>query len=396
MFRALDSPNYRLIWAGSLLSNIGFWMQKVAQSWLVLELSDSAFLLGLDAFAADAPLLAFALLGGILADRLDRRLLLMWTQVASVGTALILAALTFAGVVEVWHVIALSFLTGCIQAISVPTYLSFVPSLVPRQQLSSAIALNSIQFNISRMIGPALAGALLAGPGAAGCFLANACSYLAVVVGLKRMKKTEVPADTRVPVGRSFRQGAAFVMRRRIIFKLLVVVFSLSFLAAPVVTFLPLFARDVLGSGPRGYSLLLALFGVGAVAGALSVATVPDVRGKVGRVLAAAAGLALTILAFAWSRSLLLSSAMALLGGAAVIACNAQLNTMVQSESPRRLRGRIMSMYGLAFRGGMPLGNLLAGALAQSYGGPIALTVNGIGILLFVGCVYLSGMFREK
>ncbi|HEV8130202.1 MAG TPA: MFS transporter [Acidobacteriota bacterium] len=394
IFSALTSFNYRLIFFGSLLSNIGTWIQRVAQSWLVLSLSNSAFYLGLDAFANDFPLLLFSLLGGVAADRMDRKRLLAWAQAAQLVLAGVLGIVTYAGSVRVWHIITISFLFGCVQAISVPTYLSFMPTLVQRQELPSALALNSMQFNVSRIVGPAIAGVLLLHGGAASCFLLNSISFLAVIISLTWMRHVQTRLHTHASVGRSLLQGAEYVRRHRILLYYLLSVFIFSFGASPLVTLLPLFARDILHAGAPGFSQLLSLFGTGAVIGALCVAGAADLRRKVDRVLVTISIFGLCTFAFALSRSLAMSSAIAFIAGASIIASNVMLNTMVQNESPGPLRGRIMSMYGLAFRGGMPLGNLMSGSIAQRWGGPSAVIVQGMILISYTGIFAL--FFRRR
>ncbi|MBI3941352.1 MAG: MFS transporter [Acidobacteria bacterium] len=398
MFSALFSPDYRLIFFGSLLSNIGTWVQRVALSWLLFSMSNSAFYLGLDAFASDFPLLLFSLLGGVAADRLNRKKLLAWTQALQLGLAAVLAALTYSGQLQVWHIITISFLFGCVQAVNVPTYLSFLPTLVPRQELPSAVALNSFQFNISRVVGPAIAGILLLRTGPAFCFLINSISFLAVIVSLFWMRGVVSPPRSQASVGRSLAQGAEYVRRHDILRYYLMTVFVFSFCASPLITLFPLFARDRLHSGATGFSQMLSMYGLGAVAGALWVASAGNLRRKVDRVLATASIFAACAFAFALSRSLTLSSGIALMAGASIVASSVTLNAMVQNESPTRLRGRIMSMYGLTFRGGMPLGNLMTGAVAQRWGGPISVAAQGmiLSVYLCIFVLFLRPRFRSK
>lgn len=394
VFRALGSGDFRLIFIGSLLSNTGTWLQRVAQSWLLFNLSNSAFYLGLDAFASDLPLLLLSLFGGVAADRFNRKKLLAWTQAAQMVLAGLLAALAYAGTVRIWHIILISLLFGCVQAVSVPTYLSLMPGLVGREELSSALALNSIQFNLSRVIGPALAGYFLSHQGAAFCFLLNSVSFLAVIASLAWMKGAAGFARPTESVTESLQQGARYVQQHRVLQYLLVSVFIISFSASPLVTLLPLFARDILKTGARGFSQLLSFFGMGAIVGALFVAGSVNLRRKMDRVIIAIVAFTVCAFAFAWSRSLILSSVIAAVAGATIIASNIMLNTMVQTESPENLRGRIMSMYGLAFRGGMPLGNLMCGAIAQRFNGPLAVSVQG-GIMALYSAVFAL-FFRRQ
>jgi predicted MFS family arabinose efflux permease len=394
VFRALGSADFRLIFFGSFLSNVGTWLQRVAQSWLIFEMSNSAFLLGLDAFASDIPLLLFSLFGGVAADRFNRRKLLAWTQALQLLLAAILALLAFSQTIRVWHIISISFLFGCVQAVSVPTYMSFMPGLVKGEDLSSALALNSIQFNLSRIIGPAIAGYFLIRQGAGFCFLLNSLSFLAVIASLFWMKKASPSQRREISLKESMMQGAHFVRHHKLLQYYLISVFAFSFCASPLVTLLPLFARDILQSGATGFSQLLSFFGIGAIVGAFWVAGAENLKRKIDLVIATVSLFVVCAFAFGLSRGLLVSSMIALVAGGAIIAANVMLNTMVQHESPEALRGRIMSMYGLAFRGGMPLGNLLAGAIAQRYGGPAAVHVQGILMLLYT--VFLVTFFRPK
>ena len=384
MFAALSSSNYRLIFSGSLLSNIGTWMQRMAQSWLLFSITGSAFYLGLDAFASDFPVLLFSLLGGVVADRMNRKRLLLWTQAVQLLLAAALAGLTYSGRVQPWHIITTSLLFGCVQAFNVPAYLSLLPTLVPRQELSSAIALNSFQFNVSRVVGPALAGIFLLKRGAAFCFFLNSVSFLAVIVSLAWMRGVAGPPPSRTSASQSLAQGAEYVRRHPVIQVLLLTIFVFSFCAAPLLTLLPLFAKDVLRSGPTAFSQLLSLFGLGAVLGTLWVAGAATLKRRIDLAISTIALFVGCAFTFAASRSLALSSVIALVAGASIIGSNVILNAMVQNEAPNPLRGRIMSMYGLAFRGGMPLGNLLTGMVAQKWGGPVAIIVQGVLISVYI------------
>jgi MFS family permease len=388
VFRALYNPNYRAFWIGSLLSNIGTWMQTVAQGWLVLQLTNSAFLLGVVGFTGMVPVLVFSLVGGVYADRFDRRHLLVATQTALMLLAFILGLLVSTGVVTVGHVLALSLLSGIASALSMPAYQAMVQDLVGRDDLMNAIALNSVQFNLSRVIGPAAAGVALGKIGVAGCFYVNAISFLAVILALLRI---EFPHQGQAPpaagsVWESVIEGMQYVWANRVILHLLSVVAAMSLWGLPYVTLLPIFARDILHRGATELGYLMSSSGVGAVMGALLLARLGDFSFKGRMVLAGGMMFALSVFAFALSKNYHLSLMFLLLAGWSLVSCVAVINTLIQKLVPSHVRGRVMSMYALAFLGLMPIGNLIAGTLAHFVGAPAALAVGG----LLIGCVVFS------
>lgn len=374
---ALQSRDFRLVWGGAFLSTVGTWMQKVAQNWLVLSLTGSAWYLGLDSFLGELPLLLFTLIGGVVADRYDRRGLLIGSQVLQMASAAALAVLVVTGVVHVWHVLLLSFVTGCAQAFGGPANQSLLPSLVPKRDLPNAIALNSIQFNLSRLIGPVLAGVVLAAFGTAVCFGINALSYLAVVAALLAISVRHVrPAATHSLV-HELRGGLSHVRGDRTLVSLILVAFLSTFLGLPMQTFLPVVAQQVFGQGVGLYSTMMAWSGGGAVIGALIVAWMGRYPGMGRMVLILQAVFALLIISVAWSRSLPLTYALLVLAGVAGIMTTSLLTSLVQLVAPDALRGRVMSIYMMAFRGGMPLGSLVSGALISTLGITTVLTING-------------------
>lgn len=374
---ALQSRDFRLLWGGAFLSTVGTWMQKVAQNWLVLSLTGSAWYLGLDSFLGELPLLLFTLIGGVVADRYDRRRLLIGSQVLQMASAATLAVLVVTGVVHVWHVLLLSFVTGCAQAFGGPANQSLLPSLVPKRDLPNAIALNSIQFNLSRLIGPVLAGIILAAFGTAVCFGINALSYLAVVAALLAISVRHVrPAATHSLV-HELRGGLSHVRGDRTLMSLIVVAFLSTFLGLPMQTFLPVVAQQIFGQGVGLYSTMMAWSGGGAVIGALIVAWMGRYPGMGRMVLILQAVFALLIVSVAWSRSLPLTYLLLVLAGVAGIMTTSLLTSLVQLVAPDALRGRVMSIYMMAFRGGMPLGSLVSGALISTLGITTVLTING-------------------
>jgi MFS family permease len=344
---ALGYRDFRVLWLGACTSSIGTWMQKVAQSWLVLEITDSASYLALDAFLGELP-------GGVVADRRDRRRLLLASQVVQMISAFALAILVVGGWVHIWHVLALSFLSGCAQAFGGPAYQSLVPSLVHKDHLPNAVALNSIQFNIARVIGPLLAGVTLHTLGSASCFTVNGLSFLVVIAALLSLRTPQVaPAGQRRMMD-ELRTGLVYVRDQAAVRRLTLLALASTFLGVPLLTFLPVFARNVFHEGVGQYSQMMAWSGIGAVAGALVVAWLGRFA-HMGRT-------ALTV---------------QVLFGALTVAF-ALLTSLVQLIAPNEMRGRVMSIYMVAFRGGMPLGSLVTGLAIDRVGAPAAIAVNGL------------------
>jgi predicted MFS family arabinose efflux permease len=390
-FHAFTYRDYRLLWAGAFTSSVGTWMQEVAQNWLILTMTGSAFLLGLDAFLGDAPFLAFSLFGGVLADRVDRRRILLGSQLVQLTSAFLLAGLIWGHAVQVWIILTLSFVVGFAQSFGGPAYQALIPTLVDKKDIGNAITLNSIQFNLARVIGPVLAGIAFYKLGAAACFGLNGLSFLAVIVALLALKRgaLDLPPGKPEPFRESLKAGLRAVRDAKPLRGLIALSFVGSFCAMPLVTFLPVFAREIFHRDAKGYSVLLAAFGIGAVAGAIGIAGfVQRVRRK--GILAVAMQMtfgALTV-GFALSRLPALSYALLLLAGAALMIVFAMFMTLVQSNVEDRLRGRVVSVYSLAFRGAMPLGNLAAGVLASFLGAPHVLILDGT-VLIAVGSFVL-------
>jgi len=377
-FRALRHRDFRVLWIGLLVSLTGRWMQSVAQGWLVLRLSDSAFQLGLVGFCQFLPVLLLALPAGVAADRLPRRVTLLWTQAAAMVFALVLAALTWLDVIRVWHVALLAFATGAAGALDIPVRQSLLQDLVGREDLPNAIALNSLAFNSSRMIGPAIGGALLALTGEAAVFFVNALSYLAVLAAIRGMRHRPpvVPAERVSWVG-EIRAGLAYAAREPRMRTVLGLVFITSVFGAPYTILLPVFARDVHGVDSSGLGWMMGAAGLGAVIGALLIAGGGG-RLRAGRTVAAAMlVLGLALVGFAATPNLAAALALLVVIGGAMIVQMATSNTMLQLLSPPELRGRIISLYMLAFLGSAPLGSLLAGTLASALDTPRAVMIGG-------------------
>jgi predicted MFS family arabinose efflux permease len=370
------------MWAGACTSSIGTWMQKLAQSWLVLQISGSAFLLGVDAFLGEIPIFLFSLVGGVVADRYDRRRLLIGSQVVQMSCAFLLTVLIAPGAVRVWHILALSFVVGFAQAFGGPAYQALLPTLVEPRHLSNAIALNSIQYNLARIIGPVIGGLTLANLGAAWCFGLNGASFLAVIASLLFVKTRFVPATSGESIMAGLRQGLGYIHQRPALRPLIALAFAMTVLAMPLVTFLPVFARDVFHQGAGAFTVLLATSGAGSVAGAVAVAALGHTPRQGRLALVSLSSFGALMAAFAVSRWLPVSCVALFFAGAAMMAVFALLTSLVQSLVTDELRGRVMRVYNVAFRGGMPIGNLIAGGLIPVLSAPSVLAANGAAILL--------------
>jgi MFS family permease len=395
-FRAFTYRDYRLLWSGAFTSSVGTWMQEVAQNWLILTMTGSAFFLGLDAFLGDAPFLAFSLFGGVLADRVDRRRILLSSQIVQLSSAFLLAGLILGNAVHVWIILTLSFVVGLAQSFGGPAYQALVPTLVDRKDLANAVALNSIQFNLARVVGPVLAGIAFYKLGAAACFALNGLSFVAVIAALASLERGALDAGMQKPEPfiESLKAGLRSVREARALRGLIGLAFVGSFCAMPLVTFLPVFARTVFHRDAKGYSVLLAAFGIGAVAGAIGIAWFGHVRRKGVVAVATQALFGALMVGFAVSRSAWVSYAILFAAGAALMIVFAMFMTLVQSSVEDRLRGRVVSIYTLAFRGAMPLGNLVAGALASFLTAPRVLVLDG-AILVLVGSTVLLSRSRS-
>ena len=398
MFRALSHRNFRLFWTGAFLSNTGTWMQAVAQGLLVYHLTNSPFWLGVDGFMATAPGLLLTLLAGVFADLVDRRRLLLYTQIGAGLSSLTLAVLVITGVVHVWMILVLSFITGCCFAIAGPSYQAITIDLVEREDLANAIALNSTQFQFSRVVGPTLAGVALKVFGIAGCFFANALSFVAVIVSLNMVRfdeKTTTPAPAhsvkdRRAVWQDLMEGLRYVRQRPRVFMLLMISGMTSLFGAPYLSMIPVYAKDVFHMDESGNSLLMGVSGAGAFVGALILAYLGNFKYKGWSVLSGAFGFALCLIGFAFSTQLIVSLAFIFGMGFAIVSCVAVVNTLLQQLVTDEMRGRVMSMFILSFIGTMPIGNLIAGAAAERFGAPRTLAAGGLFIALFVAIVTLK------
>ena len=399
MFRALRHRNFLLFWTGAFLSNTGTWMQAVAQGWLVLQLSNSPFWLGVDGFMATAPGLVLTLVGGVFADLIDRRKLLIYTQVVAGLAALTLGVLVVTHVVEVWMILSLSFVTGCCMSIAGPSYLALAFDLVGREDLANAIALNSTQFQLARALGPVFAGIGFKLFGVAGCFFANGISFAAVVIGLSMVRydterRSNVAPDRSLKDRRAFMhdlvEGFRYVASRPRVSMLLLISAVTSLFGAPYISMTPVFARDIFHLGETGLALIMGMAGAGALFGALFLAYLGDFRRKGWSVLGGALGFAICLIVFSLSRNLTVSLIFLFALGFAIVSSTAVTNTLLQKLVTDEMRGRVMSMFMLSFIGAMPIGNLIAGVASHRFGVQYTLAGGGVIIAIFALMVTLS------
>lgn len=384
---AFSHRDFRVLWFGAFTSTVGTWMQKVAQSWLILDLSKSSFFLGLDDFLGQLPILLFTLVGGVIADRHDRRRLLLASQYVQMTTAFVLAALVFFGSVRIWHILALSCVTGLAQAFGGPAYQSLIPSLVNKKELPNAIALNSIQFNLARVFGPLLAGAAMA-IGTAACFGLNGLSFLVVIVALRSLRIKHIKTVDRKPMLQEMKGGIAYARSQPSIVALTVLAFLTTFLGLPLLTFLPVVVREIFHGEVTQYTHMMAFSGAGAVVGALVVAWLGRFTHMGRTLLVVQAIFGALIATFAMSRVWWWSCLLLFFAGAALIVVFSMTASLVQLIVPDHLRGRVVSIYMVAFRGGMPLGSLAAGYAASLTSAPHVLAVNGT-LVSFVALYFL-------
>jgi predicted MFS family arabinose efflux permease len=418
MFRSLGNRNFRLFWIGALLSNVGTWMQAAAQGWLVQQLTNSPFWLGVDNFMALAPGLFLTLLGGVFADLVDRKRMLIFTQIGAGLSALTLGTLVALNIVRdashIWIVLMLSFATGCCMALAGPSFQSFLYDLVGREDLSNAIALNSAQFQLSRVVGPAIAGVVLAAFGMAICFFGNAASYIAIVIALSMVRfkpkgnannisnaaTRQTPPAAQIGrerpnargIWRDLLDGFRYVKGRPRVLVLLSISAVISFCGAPYTAFVPYFAQNVFHLGEKGFATMMSVLGGGAFIGALTLTILGDFRRKGWSVLGGAMLFSLCLIGFSMTVRIELALAFIFGMGFSVVSCVAVTNMLLQQLVTDEMRGRVMSMFILTFVGAMPIGSLLMGFVAQHIGAPRTLTAGGAIIFVFI----LSIILRDK
>ncbi|MBD2385587.1 MFS transporter [Cylindrospermum sp. FACHB-282] len=389
---AFRSRNYRLFFAGQGISLIGTWMTQLATIWLVYHLTKSPLMLGIVGFTSQIPSFFLAPFGGVFVDRFSRYRTLIATQILAMIQSLLLAGLALTGVIQVWHIIVLSLLQGFINALDAPARQAFVPELIERRDdLANAIAINSTMFNGARLIGPAIGGLLIAGIGVGYCFLIDGLSYIAVIASLLAMKiqESQIPV-TSGNVWQKIKEGFVYSFKSPPIRSILLLSALVSFMGMQYMIFIPIFADKVLNSGPEAQGYLMAASGVGALAGSIYLATRQTVVG-LGKVLAfAPATLGIGLIGFSLSRFLPLSLGTMLVVGLGTILQFASGNTILQTIIEDDKRGRVMSLYGMAFLGMIPLGNLWGGVLANYIGTTNTLIIDGIA------CILGSIMFHKQ
>jgi MFS family permease len=395
---AFTYRDFRVQWLGACTSSIGTWMQIVAQNWLVVSMTKSPFYLGLDAFLQQLPIILFSLIGGVFADRYDRRRTLIASQFLQMATSATLAGLMFFHVVQIWHILALSFTTGIAQSFGGPAYQSLIPSLVDKKDLPNAVALNSIQFNVARVIGPLLFGLTLVvfqkygydEPQAMNaCFLLNSLSFVVVINTLMMLRVKHIPPANSKGVGDELKGGLSYVRHHDSLVALIILASLTTFLGFALLTFLPIFAQKVFFKGADTYSHLMAFSGAGSIVGALVVAWLGKFKKMGLTALLVQAVYGVLIIAFAVSRVLWLSDVLLFMTGAALMVVFSTVTSLVQLIAPNEMRGRVMSIYMLAFRGGMPLGSLASGYVATFIGAPMTIGING-ALLVLVALYFLS------
>jgi len=378
---ALTHRNFRLLWLGALTSSIGTWMQKIAQAWLIVTMtgSASAFYVGLDSFVGELPILLFTLIGGVVADRRDRRHMMLTSQVTQMVIAFILAALVYTETIQIWMILSLSFVSGCAQAFGGPAYQSLIPTLVGKDHLPNAVALNSIQFNLARVIGPIVAGTALAAFGMVACFGLNGISFLFVIAAILALRNVHVPPTATTNMLEQMKDGLRYVRDSRNLKIVTALGFTGAFLGLPLLTFLPVITKDVFHQDVGFYSRLMTFSGAGAVTGALIVAWIGKHR-HIGRMLLVFLGtFGFAMAAFSLSRTPMLSAVILFIAGALLVMSFSLTTSLAQLLAPAELRGRVVSIYMLAFRGGSPLGGLAAGWLVTQVGSaPLVIMVNGL------------------
>jgi len=399
MLAAFTYRDFRVQWIGACTSSIGTWMQIVAQNWLIVRLTNSSPLfLGLDAFLQQLPIILFSLIGGVFADRYDRRRTLLVSQVVQMSTSGTLALLMYLDVVEIWHVLALSFITGCAQSFGGPAYQSLIPSLVDKKDLPNAVALNSIQFNVARVLGPLAFGATLwvfnqwgySEPQAMNaCFLLNSLSFLVVINTLMMLRVKHIPPATSGRMQEELKSGLNYVRHHGSLAALIVLAAATTFLGFALLTFLPIFAKQIFHQGADTFAHLMAFSGAGSIVGALIVAWLGKFPKMGWTALIVQSIYGLLIIAFAVSRVLWISDILLFLTGAALMVVFSTVTSLVQLTAPNEMRGRVMSIYMLAFRGGMPLGSLVSGWLATFIGAPMVIGING-ALLVLVAIYFLT------
>jgi MFS family permease len=391
--RALRHRNFQLFFSGQLISLTGTWMQSVAQAWLVYSMTKSALLLGSVGFASQIPVFLVAPFGGITADRTNRQRLVIVTQICSMILAGILAWLTLSGRVQVWHIFVLAGLLGVVNAFDIPGRQAFLVDMVGKEDLMNAIALNSSMFNGARVIGPAVAGILVARIGEGWCFAANSISYVAVIIGLLLMRVQSPPRSSKHSPIEDIIEGFRWVNQTKVIRALLLLIGLVSLVGMPYTVLMPVFADKILHGGARGLGILMGATGVGALFGALTLAAKTGVKGLGRWVTITCAGLGVSLFCFSFSTSFWLSALLLMPAGYSMMLQMACSNTLIQTMVPDHLRGRVMSLYSMMFMGMAPFGAFFGGALAHRFGAPITVAAGGIACVF--GAIWFGRALPE-
>jgi MFS family permease len=387
--RALRHRNFRLFFFGQMISLIGTWMDPIAESWLIYRLTGSSLLLGTVAFAGQIPIFILMPIGGIIADRYDRRSILVATQSLTMTLTLVLAGLTLTHVVQPWHIIVLGALMGTVSAFDIPVRQAFIAETVSREDLVNAIALNSAIFNGARVIGPALAGIVVAAVGEGWCFLANGLSFLAVIAGLLMMTGASVLQTHQGSPMTNIIEGFQFATRTAPVRALILLLGLISLTGTPGVVLMPVFAGQILHGGARALGLLMGAVGLGALCGAITLATRKNVSGLERWIVVACNIFGAALIVFALSRTFWLSAALLVPVGFSVVLQMGSSYTLLQSMVPDRLRGRVMAVGSMMFMGMAPLGSLMAGGVAHAIGAPLTVALSG-GISIIGGIVFAT------
>lgn len=387
-FRALKHKNFQLFFAGQFVSLTGTWMQSVAQSWLVYRLTGSVVLLGLIGFASQIPVFLLAPIGGLAADRYNRRRILIITQTSAMIFAFILAILTLTGTVQVWHLFVIAACFGIANAFDIPTRQAFAVDMVGREDLINAIALNSSMFNGARIVGPAIAGLLVAAVGEGWCFFGNAISYIAVITGLLMMKINIVIRPKVGSAISNIKEGFGFVLKTKPILALLLLLGLVSLMGMPFAVLMPIFADKILGGDSSTLGYLMGASGIGALIAALVLASRKEVFGLGRWVALASGGLGLSLILFSFSNVFWLSALLLIPVGFSMMTQMSSSNTLIQAMVPDELRGCVMSVYSMMFMGMAPLGALMAGSLAGILGAQYTVALGGVACI--VGSILFS------
>jgi MFS family permease len=377
-FGALDVPVFRNYFLASIVSNIGSWMQILAQGWLILDLTDSPFYLGLVGLVRAVPTIALSMLGGVLADRFSRTKILMVTQTVMAASSLLLGLLTVTGYIEVWHILLISFISSVFFAVDNPTRQALVPDLVGREHLTSAIGLNSAAWNGAAVIGPSIAGVMIAVVSIGGAFLLNAASYIPVLIAVFLIPPLAKQTPTRHSMLRQLSQGMEYIRGDRVIWGILLLIAIPSLAARPYIQMMPVFARDILGLGSAGYGVLMAASGIGALAGALLTASLGNFAHKGMLLILVTMTLGATLIGFSSSHWLPVSLALVVLVGGTSTLMMSLANALLQGLVSGEMRGRVMSVYTLIAGGFMPLGSMLLGTTGEVIGVPLAVGLGGV------------------